>query len=89
MKNHRDVCAAKEAGYAQYEGYPVKMKTGCTNTLLLKSRYCALHTPTAFTSTGKAGESSSTVSNAHEQGLDQVAFIVAKKETRQNTFYKV
>ena len=89
MKNHRDVCAAKEAGYAEYEGFPVKVKTGCTNTPLLKSCYCALHSPTAFTSAGKAGESSSVMSTASEPGLDQVAFIVAKKETRQNTFYKV
>ena len=89
MKNHRDVCAAKEAGYAEYEGFPVKVKTGCTNTPMFQSRYCAAHSPTAFVSVGNSEVSSSALSIPAEKRLDQVAFILEKKVTRQTTFYKV
>ena len=90
MKNHRDVCAARIAGYAEYEGLPRRVKTGCTNTPLLRSRYCAVHTPTAFTSVGSGGdECNSLTSTTADSGLDQIAYILEKKTTRQNTFYKV
>jgi hypothetical protein len=82
MKNHRDVCAAKEAGFAEYDGLPGKVKTGCTETPQLQSRYCAAHMPTAYTSS-TGGECSTPT------GLDQVAFILERKNTRQNTLYKV
>ncbi len=49
MKNHRDVCFAKEAGYAEYKGLPCKIRTGCPNTPDLKSRFCSKHKPTAVT----------------------------------------
>ena len=84
-KNHRDVCAARDASFAEYEGLPGRVKTGCTNTPQLQSRYCAVHTPTAFTSVGGGDYSS----EATASGLDQVAFILEKKTTRQSTLYKV
>lgn len=85
MKNHRDICAARHAGFAEYEGLPGNVKTGCPNTPLPRTRYCAAHVPTAFSSV-VSGECSSTTSG---HGLHQVAFIIEKKTTRQNSFYKV
>ena len=83
-KHHRDVCAAKEAGFAKYEGQPGRIETACTNTPQLGSRYSAVHTPTAYTAVADD-------SNSHtkEHDMDQVAFVLGKKVTRQNTFYKV
>jgi hypothetical protein len=78
MKNHRDVCMANEAGYAEFKGLPGRVKTGCPNTPKLKSRYCDLHTPTLFEST--------------DDGTNkevQLAFIIAKKVTRNTTLYQV
>lgn len=91
MKNHRDVCAASEAGYAEFNGLPGKIKTGCTNTPQLKSRYCPAHTPTAFRRqvvdiNSEDAECATLQPSAKE---DQVAYIVGKKKTRQNTFYEV
>ena len=54
MENHRDVCFATDAGFVEYAGLPGKVKTGCTNTTDLKSRYCGLHKPTATVSNSEA-----------------------------------
>lgn len=92
MKNHRDVCAAKEAGYAEFDGLPGKIKTGCTNTPQLKSRYCPPHTPTVVKLQKVDMDehaSSSTKKEAPSNQEDQIAYIVGKKTTRQNTFYEV
>ena len=78
------VCAARDAGFAEYMGLPGRVKTGCTNTPQFGSRYCAVHTPTAFTSVGDNEAKSEA-----KPGVYQVAFIIDKKTTRQNTFYKV
>ena len=42
-KNFRDVCKARDAGYAEYEGLQGIVKTGCMNTPKLGSRFCPLH----------------------------------------------
>ena len=78
MKNYRDVCMASEAGYAEFNGLPGRIKTGCPNTPKLKSQYCDLHTPTLF-------ESNDDGSNKEVQ----LAFIIAKKVTRNTTLYQV
>ena len=44
MKNRRDVCLAKDAGFIQYPGLPGRIKTGCMATPAFKSRYCTQHT---------------------------------------------
>lgn len=63
------------------EGLPGRVKTGCTNTPLLRSRYCAVRTPTAFTSVGSGGdECNSLTSITADSGLDQSAFILEKKQ---------
>ena len=89
MKNHRDVCLAREAGFAEFSGLPGKIKTGCPNTPQPKSRYCPSHTPTAFT---PEGDTTSTETAAHTSSSkldEQLAYITAKKITRQSTFYQV
>lgn len=88
MKNHREVCAAQEAGYAEFDGLPGKVKTGCPNTPQLKSRYCPSHTPTAFT---PHSEDQPTSASSQPKPIEehQIAYIVGKKTTRKSTFYQV
>lgn len=50
MKNRRDVCLAKDAGFIQYPGLPGHIKTGCMATPAFKSRYCPQHTTRAYSS---------------------------------------
>ena len=92
MKNHRDVCSAHEAGYAEFNGLPGKVKTGCPNTPQPMSRYCPAHTPTVFTpqwlDPGDDVSDSSSL-QAIPSHKDQVAYIVSKKTTRHTTFYEV
>ena len=90
MKNHRDVCFAKEAGYAEYKGLPGKIQTGCPNTPDLKSRFCSKHRPTAVTPqcsqpTELQGEASASLGQSEEQQ----GIIIGKKTTRQSTIYEV
>ena len=93
MKNHRDICLAREAGFAEFGGLPGRVKTGCPNMPQPKCRYCPSHAPTAFTPEGEISstetavqQSVQTASSKHDE---QLAFITAKKTTRQNTFYQV
>ena len=92
MKNHRDVCLAREAGYAEYSGLPGKVKTGCPNTPQPNSRYCTSHTPTAFMPVGESGsiETAAESVKTNPSKIDeQLTFINAKKITRKSTFYQV
>ena len=73
MKNHRDVCLATHAGYAEYHGLPDMVQTGCPNTPDYKSRFCSLHKPSA------PGGSSSTVDK----------MIIGSRSTRQGKTYEV
>ena len=74
MKYHRDVFMAAEAGYAK--GLPGRVKTGCPNTPKLKTRYCDLHTHVESSDDRTTKEV-------------QLAFIIAKKVTRNTTLYQV
>lgn len=87
MKNHRNVCAAHEAGFAEFNGLPGKVKTGCPHTPQLKSIFCSAHTPTVFTPHDT--EETSSTATAQHKSTDQLAYIVSKKVTRQSTFYQV
>ena len=89
MKNHRDVCLAREAGYAEYSGLPGKVKTGCPNTPQPNSRYCASHMPTAFMPVGESDSATESAKVNPSKVEQQLAFINAKKITRQSTFYQV
>ena len=84
LKNHRDVCCATSAGYAQFKGLSGQVRIGCQSTPEYKSRYCAIHRPTVATPTheGNEGQSSSVTE-------DQAGFITAKRVTRNNTLYQV
>lgn len=43
LKNRRDVCYAKDAGFIQFEGLSGSIKTGCPATPTFKSRFCDQH----------------------------------------------
>ena len=90
MKNHRQVCSATDAGYTEFVGLPGRIKTGCSNSPAYKSRYCSLHSPTiakscpySFSDDGKELSCEVTKSEG------SIAMIISKRQTRQNTFYKV
>lgn len=103
MKNRRDVCYAKDAGYVEFDGLSGSIKTGCQATPAYKSRYCEQHKPFACDFTTVAcdeemdtsdldGPIGSTLRNAQrnqEPGEDIVEIILAKKVTRRQTYYKV
>ena len=98
MKNRRDVCYAKDAGFIQFDGLTGSIKTGCHATPAFKSRYCTLHKSNAYgqlmrgdvdpdeeldVPTGPALRS-------HQRKVSPVAeMIVAKTATRKQTYYLV
>ena len=43
MKNQREVCLAKDAGYISYPGLPGRIKTGCMASPSFKSHFCTQH----------------------------------------------
>ena len=89
MKNRRDVCMARDAGYTAYEGIPGSVKTGCMNTPEPKSRYCKTHqvrvcgTKTTEDTDAAAPSLSSSVSGG------VVERILEKRSTRNANYYKV
>lgn len=83
MKNRRDVCAASEAGFTEYEGLPGVIKTGCQLSPAYQSKYCYTHAPRISRRTG--GEDQAYVCT--EEGI--VRLITAKKQTRSETYYQV
>lgn len=80
MKNRRDVCAASEAGYVQYEDFSMVIKTGCQLMPGYSSKYCFIHAPRIVCNEDSATDSSS-------EGI--VKIITAKKETRSSLYYQV
>ena len=73
MKNNRSVCLATHAGYAEYDGLPGTIQTGCPNTPAHKSRFCSLHKPTV----AQSGTENATCT-----------IIVGKRTTRQSVTYE-
>lgn len=43
MKNRRDICLAKDAGWIRYPGLPGQVVTGCMASPAFKSRFCQEH----------------------------------------------
>ena len=76
MKNRRAVCSAKDAGQVEFVGLPGSIRTGCTETPELKSRYCSAHKGRACRSSPQDEESI-------------VEILLDKKSTRSQTYYKV
>lgn len=83
MKNHRDVCLATHAGYAEYKGLPGMVRTGCPNTPDYMSRFCSLHKPCNPVQTGEPTNSSSAVQEK------QPVLIIGNRTTRQGKMYEV
>jgi len=72
MKNRRDVCAASEAGFIEFEGLPGAIKTGCPLSPGYQSKYCYEHAPRISQRT--AGED-----QRHDCGEGIVRLITAKE----------
>ena len=51
MKNRRDICYAKDAGFVQFPGLPGQIKTGCVASPAFKSRFCTKHDCRSLSST--------------------------------------
>ena len=99
MKNQRDVCHAKDAGFIQFEGLSGSIKTGCPATPAFKNRFCNDHKNQACNlssseevdtelgvPTGPALRSNQT---KRHPGEPVVETILAKKTTRKHTYYQV
>lgn len=84
MKNRRDICAATEAGFAEYVGLPGTIKTGCQQSPAYQSKFCYEHSPRVGSMT--CTEDEKNVSTPKE---NIVAFISSKKQTRSATYYQV
>ena len=92
MKNHRYVCSATHAGYAEFKGLDGNIITGCPKTPALKSSYCSAHTPIIAVRHNNTEchdsntEAASTTSPPEEQ---PIGMIVDKRVTRNSTLYQV
>ena len=100
MKNRRDVCYAKDAGFIQFEGLTGSIKTGCTATPTFKSRYCTNHINQACIKLQNSDENDEELeitgpklrydqSKPAYPGEAVAEMIIAKKTTRKQTYYQV
>ena len=79
MKNHRDVCAAEDAGFVEYIGLPGRVKTGCMESPKQCSKFCSNHMTHHAQCSGSSVQSQAKI----------VEMILRKKETRSSTLYEV
>ena len=77
MKNRRDVCMARDAGYIEYSGLPGAIKTG------------SLHTPRACIQEVSESDEEAPDKLLATKGDQIVESILEKKGTRKTTYYKV
>lgn len=99
MKNRRDVCYAKDAGFIEFEGLVGSIKTGCPATPSYMSRFCADHKNQACIlsvnddTDEELGEVPGPVVRSRQrkcrQGEPIAGSILAKKMTRKQTYYQV
>jgi hypothetical protein len=101
MKNYRDVCYAKDAGFIEFEGLEGSIKIGCSASPDFKSRYCSHHKHQAcdLLSSGEVnpdedldvilGPTLRSGGRQVGQGNLIAELILAKKETRKQTYYQV
>jgi len=88
MKNRRDVCMAREAGYTTYEGLPGVLKTGCMNSPEFKARHCSLHRVRACNP--HAGPDLDEAAPERKESREMVVEIILEKRvTRKATYFKV
>ena len=81
MKNQREVCMAKDAGYTQYSALPGSVRTGCPHTPAYKSRFCTHHKNRAPNYTSGASSA-----DKEEDRDTVVEMLLAKKVTRCETY---
>ena len=86
MKNRRDVCAATEAGYLEYEGLPEKIKSGCQLTPLQAHKCCYFHASRVSKPIDQHSTEGSQRADS-EEGI--IKFIISKKTLRSGTHYQV
>lgn len=97
MKNRRDVCYAKDAGFVTFTGLEGSIKTGCIATPTYKSRYCSKHSNQACElicsqePDEELGENVGPALRSHTKTPGEVVaeMILAKKQTRKQTYYQV
>ena len=102
MKNRRDVCFAKDAGYIEFDGLPGSIKTGCTATPAYKSRFCDQHVNQACVlevseevdeeinePTGPLLRYKHSKESKQTAGSPVAEMILSKKTTRKQTYYQV
>ena len=86
MKNHRDVCLAKDAGYIEFDELPGSIRTGCIQTPAFKSRFCKHHKSLCC----KLQPDSQMLQNPQEEsGEPVIEMVVGKRTTRNETHYQV
>ena len=85
LKNHRDVCFAANAGYAEFKGLDGKVRIGCQDTPAYKSRYCDLHKPKVPLSSNQAMDGTA----QNETVDDHIGVITGKRVTRTSVLYEV
>ena len=99
MKNRRDVCFAKDAGFVEFEGLPGLIKTGCTASPAYKSQYCDLQKNHAceLSHSEEVIDEVPDTSDSPAEGVKQknrqlktavAETILAKKTTRNQTYYQ-
>lgn len=81
MKNQREVCMARDAGYTTYGGLAGSVKTGCPNTPAYKCRYCKEHI--------QQSPMYDKCNRAEDDNGGVVQLLLAKKVTRNETYYQV
>ena len=87
MKNRRDVCMARDAGYTTYEGLRGAVKTGCMNSPELGTHHCSLHKVQACNPfTGDEDKDAPQRSESHHKVVEM---ILEKRTTRKAIYYKV
>jgi len=103
MKNHRDVCFAKDAGFIEFEGLDGSIKTGCPETPAFKNRYCNNHKPQLcdlkcfeekdelldFQTGPELRSKQKGLSKDSLTGEPIAEMILAKKTTRKQAYYQV
>ena len=96
IKNHRSVCYAINAGYAEYNGLPGIIRTGCPNTPAYKSRYYSLHNSTKERTSkviSKESHYASTEGNTSKvistESAEPSGIVTGKRITRQGINYEV
>ena len=95
MKNHRWVCCATYAGYAEFKGLSGRVRTGCPNTPAFKSPYCSIHkpmiaVPQCIQNPDDDNDAEMLSSESVNVSTEEPAgIIVEKRVTRSSTYYKV